>query len=155
MPITKVFKFKGLDGVEYNLSLKEKLFCEKYLELKGNGVEAVIQAGYKVKSRMIASSLSYEYLIKPHISNYITKMLEEYGFNDDNVTKQHLYLINQFGDLKSKGRGIDMFYKLKGSYAAEKIKIIDKNGDLTDEQIDEEIEELEGIKKKQADTTEA
>ena len=147
MPKTKFHKFTGLDGVEYSLSMKEKLFCEKYLEAKGNGVEAVFEAGYKPKNARVASSMAYNLLIKVDISAYITTKLEEYGFNDDNATKQHLYLMNQFGDLPSKRGALDMFYKLGGKYKATEIKIIDDNEDITDEAVEKEIARREKLRK--------
>jgi len=105
----RFFKFTGLDGKDYSLTFQQKLFVEKYLEFKGNGVEAIIEAGYDVEykkngkstgvtNRKLAAVMAYENLIKPNISAYITLKLEEYGFNDDNVAKQHLFLINQLGD---------------------------------------------------------
>ena len=141
------FKFKALDGNDYTLTFKEKLFCEKYLEFKGNGVDAIYEAGYKPKNARVAASMASEYLTKPNICAYITSKLEEYGFNDDNVTKQHLYLVNQFGDLKAKKGAIDMFYKLKGQYAATKLKFVDDNEDLTDQEIDDLIAEDEKQRK--------
>lgn len=133
------FKYTGLDGNEYSLTLKEKAFCIAYLEFKGNGVDAVFEAGYKAKNSLVAAQIAYENLIKPDIFNYVNLLLEEYGFKDDNVEKQHLFLLNQMGDLKSKGRAVDMFYRLKGKYAATKVKFIDENEGLTDEEIQDEI----------------
>lgn len=139
MPKTRFFKFTGLDGIEYTLTLKEKLFCEYYLKFKGSGIDAIYEAGYKPKNARVAASMAYENLIKPDISAYITLKLEEFGFNDDSVTKQHLYLINQFGDLNAKKGAIDMFYKLKGKYAPEKFKFVDEYEGFTEAQIKEEL----------------
>ena len=139
MPKAIFFKFKGLDKKEYVLTLKEKLFCHKYLEFKGSGIDAIYEAGYKPKNAKIAASMAYENLVKPDISAYITIKLEEYGFNDENVEKQHLYLINQFGDLHAKRGAIDMFYKRFGKYAPQKIKFMDDHEDLDDDEIEKEI----------------
>jgi len=141
MPKTKprFFKFIGLDGIEYKLTFKEKLFCEYYLKFKGSGIDAIYEAGYKPKNAKVAASMAYNNLIKVDISAYITFKLEDYGFNDDNAAKQHLYLMNQFGDLRAKRGAIDMFYKIKGKYAATKFKIVDEYEDLTEDQIKEEL----------------
>jgi len=139
MPKPRFFKFTGLDGIEYSLTLKEKLFCEYYLKFKGSGIDAIYEAGYHPKNSKVAASMAYNELIKVDISAYITLKLEEYGYNDDNATKQHLYLMNQFGDLNAKRAAIDMFYKLKGRYAAKKIKLVDEYEGFTPEEIEEEL----------------
>lgn len=119
--------YTALDGKERRLTLKQQLFCLAYLEEKGNGVEAVIKAGYEVRyrdnkgeyipfayNRKLAAVMAYEMLKLPHITSYITLKLEEYGFTDTNVDKQHLFLINQYADLKTKKSAIDSYNKLKG-----------------------------------------
>lgn len=121
------FTFKGLDGKEYNLTLKQKLFCIAFLEEHGNGVEAIIKAGYEVRykddkgepiagayNRKLAAVMSAENLRKPSIYSYINLKLEEYGYTDDHVDKQLLFLINQGADFKTKLGGIKEYNKLKG-----------------------------------------
>jgi phage terminase small subunit len=108
------------DGKTYTLTQKEKLFCECYLQFFGNGVQAVFEAGYKVKNAKVAAAIAYENLRKPHLMAYIDTLLEEYGFNDENVERQHRYVLNQYADLAAKNKAIDMYYKLRGSYAPEK-----------------------------------
>lgn len=111
------------DGKTYRMTIKEKSFCDAYLEFKGDGVDAVYEAGYEVKNALVAAAISHENLRKPNLIAYINAQLEEAGFNDDHVYKQHLFLVNQHADLKSKAKGIEMFYKLKGSYAPEKSEV--------------------------------
>ena len=115
------FRFTGLGGKKYKVTLKEKLFCEHYLDFKGNGVDAVFEAGYEAKNAQVAAVIAYENLTKPHINAYITLKLEEYGYSDDIVEKQHLWLINQFANPQAKAKGIDMFYKVKNKYPAERV----------------------------------
>lgn len=112
--------YTGLDGKVYKLTTQQQKFCEAYLEHYGNGVEAVYAAGYKAKNAMIAAGIAYSNLRLPHLIAYINSKLEEYGYNDDNVAKQHLYVINQMADLRAKNQALDMFYKLKGAYAPDK-----------------------------------
>jgi len=122
----KLLEFTGLDGKNYHLTFKQKKFCLKYLELYGNGTQACIEAGYNCYtaggniSYRLAAAIASENLTKPNIYAYVNLKMEEYGFNEDNVMKQHLFLINQHADLPAKAKGIDMFYKIKGSYAPEK-----------------------------------
>ncbi|EKE05112.1 MAG: hypothetical protein ACD_19C00426G0134 [uncultured bacterium] len=105
------------------LSLKQKLFCQAYVDGYGNGTEAVLKAGYSISNknghpdRNLAKSIASENLTKPYISAYIASLLEKVGFNDENVAAQHLFLINQCVDLGVKVKAIDMYYKLKGKYA--------------------------------------
>lgn len=139
MPKTNFFKFKGLDKKEYSLSLKEKLFCEYYLEFYGSGIKAVYKAGYKVKSDKVATSIASENLIKPDIISYLNLKLEEHGFSDENVRKHHLFLMMQFNNLSVKAKGIDMYYKLTGGYATKKFEFVDEYEDLTDEELEEEL----------------
>jgi len=139
------FKFIGNDKKEYKLTLKEKLFCEKYLEIKGNGTEAAFDV-YKCKNMQTASAISYEYLGKPQIIAYIDLKLEECGFSDENVKKQHLFTLNQFADLAAKNKAIDMFYKLKGQYAAEKVDLEFDHENFTNEELIQEIKRRERLK---------
>jgi len=113
------FKFKGLDGKDYKLTLKEKLFSEAYLEFKGNGTEAAMEA-FDCANYKVAAAVAYEYLRKPHIFAYIDLKMEDYGYSDENVKKQHLFIINQMADLSAKNKALDMYYKLKGQYAPDK-----------------------------------
>ena len=55
------------------LTLKQKKFCDLYLEL-GNATEAAIQAGYSKKT---AKSIGQENLTKPDIKTYIETRLKE------------------------------------------------------------------------------
>lgn len=122
------YLFTGLDGKRYKITYKQRLFCEYYLEFSGNKINALVEAGYDVyiKDRhgnptdkinySLAKVMASENLTKPSLCSYIALKLEEYGFTDENVEKHHLFLINQFDDLSSKAKGIDMYYKRKNLY---------------------------------------
>ena len=56
-------------------------------------------------------------LTNTSIINRINEILEAGGFTDENVDKQTLFLINQFWDLKSKAKGIEIYNKLKKRWA--------------------------------------
>jgi len=111
------------------LTLKQRLFCKYYLDGSGNATEAVIKAGYNVSKkkgkpdRMLARNIASENLAKLGIKEYIRKRLDTIGLNDENVMRQHAFLINQFSDLPSKIRAIDMYYKKTGQYAATRLKV--------------------------------
>lgn len=116
------FYFKSENGQEYELSMQQKLFAEKYLELKGDSIEAIVQAGYNVTkkngeiNRNVAKVIASQNLTKLNIVEYINSLLDASGFTEKNVAKQHAFLIGQFADLNAKGKGIDMFYKRFGLY---------------------------------------
>lgn len=126
----KKFTYTARDGTSYTLTERQKAFCDYYLQFGAKGVDAVYEAGYNPKNAKVAGSIASENLIKPSIFNYINSKYEEYGFNDEDVLKEHLFLIKQDGDLSSKGRGIDMYYKKVGAYSAEKVEVIKKYEDL-------------------------
>lgn len=119
--------FTGLDGKKYKLTPKQKRFCDCFLQPKGNGVKAAIEAGYDVSrtrgggtNKRLAASIASENLTKPNIMAYLVLKLEESGFSDEAVTKHHLFNITQFADLSAKNRAIDMYYKLRGLYEPDK-----------------------------------
>src|SRR3990167_9187348 len=101
------------DGQTYSFTPKEKLFADTYLTNGGNGAQAAM-ATFQCKSALVGSAIAYEYLRKPHITAYIQSHYEEHGFNLDDVTKEHLFLLNQHADLKSKTKAVELFYRLRG-----------------------------------------
>lgn len=105
------------------LTFKQRLFCRYYLETFGNGTEAVIKAGYKVKeNRKSAACIASENLKKPKISQHINLSLKQIGLNDTTVQLHHLSLIKQDKNLHAKNRAIDMYYKLNGKYLSIKLE---------------------------------
>ena len=113
------FTFKNKDGEPCYLTLKEKKFCDLYLEWGGNGTNAAYEV-YNCNNRRTAASVASENLTKPNICSYLGLKLEEYGYSDDNVKKQHLFVLNQMSNLSAKNKAIDMYYKVTGEYAPEK-----------------------------------
>lgn len=107
-------------GETLKMTSMEKKFAELFIKLNGDRVKAFEGAGYKSTSRDMAYKKATDRLRDPDIAKYISHLLDKSGFNETNVTKQHAYVITQMGDLGSKNKAIDMFYKLKGSYAPEK-----------------------------------
>ncbi len=102
-------------------------FCQLYAlerEFMGNGTSCYIEAfdidvkrkGAYDGARASASRL----LATVNILTRINELLSTEGFNDENVKKQHLFLINQDADLKTKKGAVELYYKVEG-------KIDDKN----------------------------
>jgi len=115
---------------------KQEIFCQEWLDNVGNGTLAALVAfdiegkellGIEQKDRTkeqieitdraykTASVMATEYLRKPSIIKRIDEILEERGFNDDAVKREHFRLIRT-GDESVKMRAIDSYYKLKGKF---------------------------------------
>jgi len=136
-------------NVERYLTKKQKEFAEYYTLLKYGGVECVVNAGYNVYdkngliNRNLASSIASENLTKPAVTEYIQLLLDHTGFNDTNVERQHLFLLNQNMDLTNKRGALDMYYKLKGLYSPDKLELSRPYKDLTDAELLELEEKTE------------
>lgn len=108
------------NGVKTNenekLTEKEKAFCEYYCNFGCSGVDAIYEAGYKPKTKKTAYSMASENLRKPKILAYIRELYKDNSFVDEEVMREHLFLIKQHADLSTKARAIDMYYRKKGYY---------------------------------------
>ena len=106
------------------MKLKQEEFCEMFVngdrEMFGNGVQCYLEVYDIDKTKpnwyKTACAASSRLLSNVKVINRIRELLEEGGFNDENIEKQHLFLVNQFTDLGTKMRAISDFYKLKGKY---------------------------------------
>jgi len=98
------------------INAKQKLFCELYCsfehEMYGNATRCYMKA-YGQNNYLTATSSAKQLISKPEIMAYINKLLSNEGFNDQNVDKQHLFIINQHKDLPTKMKGIQEYNKLK------------------------------------------
>jgi hypothetical protein len=130
-----LYTFLAEDGRWYDLTSKQKLFVECYMKFQCNRITALVEAGYDVYKKdkngestgqinfNVAHVMASENLRKPEIIAYLNLSMADFGFNDENVQKQHLFLVNQGDNLPAKAKGIDMWYKLKGEYAPEKHEV--------------------------------
>lgn len=116
----KNFTYTAKDGTKHTLTERQKRFCDAYCEFGASGVDAIYEAGYRPKTRKVAYEMASENLRKPKIFEYIHLLYKEYGFNDDDITGEHLFLIRQNADLSAKAKGVDMYYKKDGKYAPQK-----------------------------------
>ncbi len=107
------------------LTLMQEEFCQLYInadrELFGNGVQCYLETFgdqyHKEKKRPmkyeVACVLASKELSKVKVIGRINELLETGGFNDTNVDKQHLFLINQHADLKTKMAAIKEYNTVK------------------------------------------
>lgn len=109
------------------LRLKQENFCQLYVngtkELFGNGTQCYIEAYEPDQTKpnwyKTARSSANQILTSINVINRINELLNEEGsggYNDANVTRQHLFNINQFADLGVKQRSIDSYFKVKGKF---------------------------------------
>ncbi len=136
-------KFKAPDGKTYTITPKEKIFCDVYLETGGNKTIAALEAyeiankdlckirwrelgeNDKVKRRRaesVAATMGGKKVRKGEIKAYIDTVLENKGWVDKEVRVEHFKNIKQSKQLGVKNTAIDMYFKLKGEYAATKVQ---------------------------------
>lgn len=121
------------------LSKKQKGFVKDYIKT-GNGVKSALN-NYDTKDYNTANQIAIENLQKPTVQNAIKSIAD--SIPDDLLIKKHIQLLNKEEvvtknnmttgevDVKKTGQidaqavkaGLDMAYKLKGAYAADKTDI--------------------------------
>ena len=104
------------------LTKKERGFVRDYLAT-GNGTKAALQ-NYDTTSQNVASNIASVNLTKPRILNAIAEALP-----DDLLAERHLELLNKrdvMGEVEvvAVSKGLDMAYKIKGTYAPEKQAVV-------------------------------
>ena len=118
------------------LTRKEKNFVKEYVKT-GNGVQSALKS-YDTESYKTASTIADANLDKPRVILAIAERLP-----DDLLEEKHLALLNKRDatgeiDAMAVSKGLDMAYKVKGSYAPDKninINMSVKSIDPTDETI--------------------
>jgi len=100
------------------IKLRQEKFCKFYVsddrDFFGNGVESYMEAYDIGKDRYNTAKVNASQLLtKPNIIKRINELLETGGFNEENVDKQHLFLINQYADLKTKMQAIKEYNAVK------------------------------------------
>ena len=139
------------------LNPKEELFCQLFAtdrDCFGNGVWAYIKA-YSTKKKKIpynsAKVFAHRLLTKDNLTARIRELIDIY-ISDEVVDRELGQVILQYNDLSAKIAAIREYNRVRGRLAPQKIKLIDENEDLTDEQISEEIERLRKSRKKSDNT---
>ena len=108
------------------LTIKQELFCKKYIEYRGNGTKSYCDAFekdfYDSKEYNLAKTLASELLTNPNIVARIRELLDETGLNELFVDNELKHLIWQDEDRNAKAKGIDIYNKIARRYD-EKIEI--------------------------------
>jgi phage terminase small subunit len=106
------------------LTKKQRGFVKDYIDTD-NATEAVVN-NYNVKDRIVAKSIGTENLTKPYIIEEVNRVRRTIGegLADELLIEKHLALLNKQDDrgidVQAVSKGLDMAYKIKDSYAAEK-----------------------------------
>lgn len=103
------------------LTPKQEEFCELFAcgskDFYGNGVQCYIEVYEPDTSKpnwyKTACQSAYQILSNIEVCKRINELLDAEGFNDENVDRQHLFLINQFSDYKTKMSAIKEYNELK------------------------------------------
>jgi len=106
---------------EVGLNLKQEQFCQLFVKPEndffGNGVASYLEVYDIDKSKpnwyKTACAAASQLLSNIKVCKRINELLETSGFNDQNVDKQHLFLLNQFADYKTKLGAIREYNALK------------------------------------------
>ena len=148
----KVEKFTA-QGSKDKLNLEQKAFCEFFSdgdkEFFGNGVQSYIEVYNPDKDNKnwykTSCASASRLLSKDNVCEYINKLLDAKGYNDENIQKQHLFCINQFSELGVKMKAIAEYNKVTGKYSDDKLN------DSLREIMKKDIEERNKLKAKKYD----
>jgi len=143
------------------ISKKEKGFAKDYVKT-GNATEAIVR-NYDVKDRNVARTMGAENLAKPRIQAIVKSIADQ--IPDSLLVEKHLALLNKEEviiknnmtsgiidtietgqiDSQSVAKGLEMAYKLKGSFAPEKKELTGANGQPLFMPSNEEQEKIDGL----------
>lgn len=130
------------------LTKKQKGFVKDYLET-GNGTQSALR-NYNTKDENTANQIAIENLRKPTIQNAIKSIAD--SIPEELIIEKHLALLNKEEvvtknnmttgevdviptgqiDVQAVSKGLDMVYKLKGSYAPDKAINLNIETKITD-----------------------
>jgi phage terminase small subunit len=101
------------------LTKKQKGFVKDYIET-GNGTQAALN-NYDTIDYSTAGNIASDNLRKPKVIEAIAEQIP-----DDLLVRKHLQLLNKTDekgeiDVQAVKAGLDMGYKVKGSYAPDKV----------------------------------
>ena len=101
-------------------NLRHEAFARAYIEHRGNGTKAYCQAyglNYEdSKDKNTAKVRASITLTNVNVSARIREFLDDIGLNDEYVDLELKNLIWQDDDKNAKGKGIDIYNKLKRRY---------------------------------------
>ena len=129
------------------IELRAKQFAERYVANNMNGTQTAVEL-YNAKERKTAQSIATENLSKPVMQKAIVEEMEKQGLDDKTISEIMNRNVKQKQSYSASNTAIDIYHKVKGTYAPEKKETINLNltgVDLKDAIRDtmSEIKELE------------
>ena len=129
------------------IELRAKQFAERYVANNMNGTQTAVEL-YNAKERKTAQSIATENLSKPVMQKAIVEEMEKQGLDDKTISEIMNRNVKQKQSYSASNTAIDIYHKVKGTYAPEKKETINLNltgSDLKDAIRDtmQEIEQLE------------
>ena len=131
------------------MKLKTKAWAKEYIKNNFNGTKTALKFASKNNkmTREVAKVVASENLTKPHYQKAIIEEMDKIKLNDDFISKITKRNIKQKKSTSASNQAIDIYHKVKGSYAPqrkESINIQLKGKDL-DKRIDEKLNELKAL----------
>ena len=120
---------------------KTKVQVQEYLKNGLNGKKVIMKLEPEIKEATAEVKAS-RMLNSVKFKEELFKVMEEKGLKDEKVLTKHKKNIFQNKHLPSSNTAIDMYYKLKGSYAPEKKQSTNLNLDITLKELGEQLKEL-------------
>ncbi len=121
-PRKKVYFFT-FNNKKYSLTAQQKLFCDFFLTRGIKAADAVVKAGYDLSGSkdkdLTARQIASQNSTNPKIVAYLKKNIGQLGLNDETVSKTHAELLDDENSA-ARSKGIDMYYKIHGSYVADR-----------------------------------
>lgn len=114
------------------LTDKEKVFVIEKTKGKSN-IQAVMQS-HDVTSRESAKSMSSQLMAKPEVQMALSELMDHCGIDKPYRIKRLKNIIDS-SDLNIVHKGLDMSFKLDGSYAPEKHMNMGFNINISDEEL--------------------
>lgn len=128
--------------VQDRVKRRSKLFARTYVASKYNAVEAAL-AAFDVKSRKVASAVGTEYLAKPVYKRAIEREMERQGLDDSFITEITKRNAKQAKSYAASNGAIEIYHRIKGSFAPEKTQNLYVSVDLNDpEAVEKRLMEL-------------
>ena len=108
------------------LSLKQKIFCKRYIQYKGNATQAAFEA-YN-GSYITCKVLGHQNLKKPHIQAYLRAVMDESGLSVEEIAIYLKNIIQEGVDSKTAEasdavKAIDLSTKLMDLYPSKKVDL--------------------------------
>lgn len=112
------------------LTLKERRFSKEYIKNNGNGTQAVIDAGYKVKNRNMAGVIARQNIKKDKVQKSIRDELKKIGLDESYISSKALKATEAINDTTVQNATLSEGLKAL-EFVARLHGLMDKNKTIT------------------------